>query len=74
MPTGNSSRAATLSLKGRVEFTCLNVVSHLQLNMGQSILSFESVLSWRRVSSEQQLDSQFVLISFREIRVFQTCA
>ena len=47
-----------------IEFTCLNVLgrptSQLQLNMGLWITGVKSVPSWRRVSCEQQLDSQFV--------------
>ena len=50
-----SNRAATLSLKGRVDFTCLNCISvrltsHQQLDMNQCV---ECVLSWRKVSCEQ---------------------
>ena len=45
----------------------VRLTSHLQLNMGKSIQSVESVLSWRRVSCEQQLDSKFVFISLRKL-------
>ena len=57
----NSSRAATLSLKGRVDFTCLNCVcqTHFASAVGHVLVdpNVERVLSWRRVSYEQQLDT-----------------
>ena len=70
----NSSRAATLSLKGRVDFTCLlrcNQI-HFASVVGHGLV--DSVPSWRRVSCEQQVDSQFIWNHFEEIGVFQTCA
>ena len=53
-----------------VPFVVIRLTSHLQLDTSWSIPNVESVLSWRRVSCEQQLDSQVVLNQFEEIRVF----
>ena len=49
----NSNRAAMLSLKGRVDFTCLNCFSqtHFAFTGGHELVgpSFESIL-WKLVS------------------------
>ena len=56
-----SSKAATLSLKGRVDFTCLNCFSqtHFASAVERALVDpdVDCVLSWRRVSCEQQLDT-----------------
>ena len=48
---------AIVLLISHVSFVVIRLTSHLQLDMSQSIPNVERVLSWRRVSCEQQLDS-----------------
>ena len=48
----NSDRAATLSLKGRVDFTCLFCCNQTHFTSAAD----PNVLSWRTVSGEQQLN------------------
>ena len=73
----NSNGAATLSLKGvlisHVSFVVIRLISHLQLDMSQSIPNVHRVLSWRRVHVNSMWTCFNPVVKFVDIRVFQAC-
>ena len=74
----NSNRAATLSLKGRVDFTCLNCFNQTHF---ASAVGHELVDPKRRMRSFMEkgftgtaIKTHFnPVVNFVEIRVFQAC-